>query len=441
MTADVRDRRARFRDESLNLLSQFIGMPIGFHEDTEDKEEIAVTPEIWNKFEEFCRLVRADPERAARCDQNHLERARMAKTRCCTVCHAGMVNFCVPLRRHTGTLIKVLGGEMQISEWRSQSDQAFHDFVQRWKIPADEADRMHEALLRAKEMNMDRLEQEIMPQVEQVGQWYVDFLDLLDDLQFSQESLSHEFGIHLSPVTKLVARIGSGADSSTHADRIKRREYVRNLENQVFILHDAVARHDPSYYDRISRLKKTRIGSVIGRAVQVYRQQAEARDIQFRIRIEADNAELEIFLEPLEMAVRNLVQNAVKYSWAGKPDEKREILVAGEPAPNGYQIEIKNFGVGIDVDELEHVFEPGFKGRRTKKEFVSGSGKGLYLAKHVIEALHHGKLEISSRRISSSNANPKKELFETTTTVWLPYFQPMDSVSEDSFHGETDHLD
>lgn len=75
--------------------------------------------------------------------------------------------------------------------------------------------------------------------------------------------------------------------------------------------------------------------------------------------------------------ITNLVKNAIQ----AIPDEKTEksILVAVKREENNVNITVKDNGIGIELEYIEHIFEPKF----TTK--TSGMGLGLGIIKNIIE--------------------------------------------------------
>jgi signal transduction histidine kinase len=55
------------------------------------------------------------------------------------------------------------------------------------------------------------------------------------------------------------------------------------------------------------------------------------------------------------------------------------------------KVSVSDSGPGIPADELAHIFERFYQGRRQHKTVVAGSGLGLALAKKIVEA-HQGKI-------------------------------------------------
>ena len=60
------------------------------------------------------------------------------------------------------------------------------------------------------------------------------------------------------------------------------------------------------------------------------------------------------------------------------------------------QIDVKDTGFGIPEDAQESIFEEFFRVDNTINQEVKGTGLGLTLVKHIIEA-HQGKIWVKSK--------------------------------------------
>jgi signal transduction histidine kinase len=87
----------------------------------------------------------------------------------------------------------------------------------------------------------------------------------------------------------------------------------------------------------------------------------------------------------------NLVGNAVKFTPAGG-----HVAVRLEGTADGARFTVSDDGVGIDPDELEHVFDRFYRGSRVPEERASGSGLGLAIVRSIVD-MHHGRVAITSR--------------------------------------------
>ncbi len=107
----------------------------------------------------------------------------------------------------------------------------------------------------------------------------------------------------------------------------------------------------------------------------------------------------------------NLLSNAVKYS-PGAPD----IEVRGWRNGDDVKFSFRDHGLGVDEEDIPHMFERYFRARTSTG--IAGTGIGLNLIKQVVE-LHGGHIELKSKAGVGS-----------TFTVTLPIAGPVSSSLE-----------
>jgi signal transduction histidine kinase len=83
------------------------------------------------------------------------------------------------------------------------------------------------------------------------------------------------------------------------------------------------------------------------------------------------------------------VHNAIKFT-----PEGGKITITTRKLEGAVGVDITDTGIGIPEGDLPHVFERFYKGDRARSE--AGTGMGLAIAKHVVEA-HGGKISVESR--------------------------------------------
>jgi len=87
----------------------------------------------------------------------------------------------------------------------------------------------------------------------------------------------------------------------------------------------------------------------------------------------------------------SLLNNAVKYS-----TEEKFIAVSVERRRENIAVEITDRGIGIAANEQEKIFGNFYRvGGSSDVHNVKGSGLGLALVKHIVEA-HGGRITINS---------------------------------------------
>jgi signal transduction histidine kinase len=89
--------------------------------------------------------------------------------------------------------------------------------------------------------------------------------------------------------------------------------------------------------------------------------------------------------------VTNLVHNAIKFTPRGGSVEVRLA-----PAGSGARIDVIDTGVGIDEDELPHVFERFYRGSQANEARGSGSGLGLAIVRSIVD-MHGGAITVESQ--------------------------------------------
>lgn len=92
----------------------------------------------------------------------------------------------------------------------------------------------------------------------------------------------------------------------------------------------------------------------------------------------------------LEQVFTNLLSNAVKYAPAAP-----NIHVLGWREIDSVKIAVRDYGIGIDAEDLPQMFRRYFRARTSTG--IAGTGIGLNLVKQIVE-LHHGSIEVTSEK-------------------------------------------
>ncbi|HEX9161294.1 MAG TPA: HAMP domain-containing sensor histidine kinase [Thermoanaerobaculia bacterium] len=95
--------------------------------------------------------------------------------------------------------------------------------------------------------------------------------------------------------------------------------------------------------------------------------------------------------DAIAQALLNLLDNAVKYS-----RDRKEIDVEITASPFSVAIAVRDHGIGIAAAEQKKIFEKFYRAGDVLVHDVRGSGLGLSIVRHVVEA-HGGRVEVSSR--------------------------------------------
>lgn len=106
----------------------------------------------------------------------------------------------------------------------------------------------------------------------------------------------------------------------------------------------------------------------------------EAKDIE--VLVHKIDIVIESDASQLGMAIKNLVDNAVRYSEGGK------VELSAERRGDAVVISVSDQGIGIPSDELGRIFERFYRVDKGRARATGGTGLGLSIVRHVAE--NHG---------------------------------------------------
>lgn len=134
--------------------------------------------------------------------------------------------------------------------------------------------------------------------------------------------------------------------------------------------------------------------------MDVYRHlqtQASKKDIMFTLNMDAlEHNDIYGDKEKIRQIFYHLAGNAVTYT---KPGGHVDITVREVDKQVShyavYQFVVKDTGIGISEEFLQHIFEPFVRENNTTYSGVHGTGLGLTIVKHIVEMLD-GNIEVES---------------------------------------------
>ena len=138
------------------------------------------------------------------------------------------------------------------------------------------------------------------------------------------------------------------------------------------------------------RFAPTNVGRIVSEVLEAYRFQIEQQGFELTVDVEPGIPDVEADSEALGQALLNLVNNAIKYS-----RETRSLALAVRGAGDRVLISVTDRGIGVPKAEQRKIFEKFYRGEASLVHETKGSGLGLSLVEHIMEA-HGGAVEIES---------------------------------------------
>ncbi len=148
----------------------------------------------------------------------------------------------------------------------------------------------------------------------------------------------------------------------------------------------------------IYNLKKENIGKIVRAVIDSLEKEIKTKNLQVEFKKNEKNVPDTIMdSEKIEVAVRNLIENAVRYTKTGG-----KIIISLESDAKEIKFSIHDSGVGIPVEEKNRIFNKFFRATNVIKMETEGTGLGLFIAKNIVEA-HKGSTWFESEEGKGSS--------------------------------------
>jgi signal transduction histidine kinase len=204
-------------------------------------------------------------------------------------------------------------------------------------------------------------------------------------------SVSHEFKSPLTSIKALAERLRDGKVKDSERmmqyfsvicqDTDRLTQLVRN------ILDFSKIEEGKKEYEFVA----TDVAQLLAQQIEIFKRSEYTKGFEIRIRISEDIPHLDVDKEALSQALNNLLDNAAKFS-----SGRKEIEVQLRKDDSNVIIEVTDWGIGIPPQDLNRVFDKFYQGRNTLRQSSKGTGLGLTLVKHTVEA-HRGRIVVKSR--------------------------------------------
>ena len=155
------------------------------------------------------------------------------------------------------------------------------------------------------------------------------------------------------------------------------------------------------------RPEPVEVPQFLGGLVNSARQLAEDRRIQLRLEVEGSLGRAMLDPDKLEKVLLNLLINAIKFTAGGG-----RITCRAERRADQLVVSVSDSGVGIQSDDLPHIFDRFWQADTSSQRKHQGTGIGLALVKELVEALE-GHVTVESEVDRG-----------TTFTITLPWIEP-----------------
>jgi two-component system phosphate regulon sensor histidine kinase PhoR len=204
-------------------------------------------------------------------------------------------------------------------------------------------------------------------------------------------NVSHELKTPLAAIKAYAETLRMGAINDPDANQ----RFVEQIERQAELLHEQIA--------DLLQLARVETGTALAEPIDLPVEKA-CEECVARFAAAAQQAQLSLSFEPPAQSVlaradwdsvrtilNNLVSNAIRYTRPGGSVRIRCYADDGRAV-----LEVIDTGIGIAPQHHQRVFERFYRVDRARSRDLGGSGLGLSIVKHTVQALG-GTIELDSR--------------------------------------------
>ncbi len=230
---------------------------------------------------------------------------------------------------------------------------------------------------------------------DEVGQLGIAFNRMADSLEHLEKlrknmvtDVAHELR---TPLTNLRGYLEGLSDSvippSVETFRMLESEILR----LVHLVDDLQQLTKAESAQAFLQRQELQVATLFEQLLALFELRFQAKKIDLQVIIEPQDLALSADLDKLLQALRNLLENALRYT----PDAGK-ITIRGRQINSVVEISISNSGKEIATGDLPFIFERFFRADRSRSREHGGAGIGLAIVKQLVEA-HGGQVGAKSQ--------------------------------------------
>ena len=204
-------------------------------------------------------------------------------------------------------------------------------------------------------------------------------------------SVSHELK---TPLAAIKAYTETLLDGDIEKGGIVER-FLKRIEEQADRLHvlviDMLMLARVESEDHGFDIRPIDVHGSVSSSIDPFREKAEAKRIELVVTLADDSGTVLADSEGVGMIVRNLVDNAIKYTGSGG-----RVGIATKRDALQTIIEVSDTGSGIPPEDLTRIFERFYRVDKARSRELGGTGLGLSIVKHLVQRFG-GTVSVRSR--------------------------------------------
>jgi len=203
-------------------------------------------------------------------------------------------------------------------------------------------------------------------------------------------NVSHELRTPLTSIQGFIETLKDGAIN----DPEKTQHFLKIIEKQSNrlnnLVEDLLKLSKIESQEIVINLQSTNLKELLDKVMAEFKERITLKKFQINTNISPQFPLLKVDPEQIELALRNLLDNAIKYT-----PEKGEISISFLEREKDIYLEIADNGIGISQEHLPRIFERFYRVNKDRSRDLGGTGLGLAIVKHIVK-VHKGTIGVDS---------------------------------------------
>jgi two-component sensor histidine kinase len=221
-------------------------------------------------------------------------------------------------------------------------------------------------------------------------------------------AVSHEFRSPLTTLRQLSEILSLGRVPSEERRQLYYATLVKETTRLQRVVEALLNFGKMEAGARRYRFEELDAAQLVRRVVTEFEQETAASGRHIELCGHADDCLIDADPDAIGVALRNLLDNALKYSPADST-----VWVEWERGEERVAIKVRDEGLGISEREKKAIFRKFVRGSAASTSNVKGSGIGLAMVRHIVAA-HGGEITLASRAGKGSTFTMLLPLVEKT---------------------------
>ncbi len=215
----------------------------------------------------------------------------------------------------------------------------------------------------------------------------------------SLERMRSEFAANVShelrtPLTTIKGYAETLLDETNWCDKETVSRFLRIIDKEAErlarIMDDLLKLSQIESNKGVMKKQKVIINETVREAISLLEQQAAAKGLEVRLEAELEGCNVQGDPDWLLQLFIDLFDNAIKYT----PEGGKIVFTLGKKG-NEYTVAVSDTGIGIAAEDLPYIFERFYRADKARSRRLGGTGLGLAVVKHIVEA-HNARIEVKS---------------------------------------------